>query len=103
MSLSMRKEVNMKAGETFSAVFNECASAGYLWRLTENKSGLSVKRDNIDITKEDVGGASVGRGNKWKMSVAAEKPGTYELEFQHKRPWEQEAIETVRYILHVQP
>lgn len=103
MSVTRKETINLKAGETFSTVFNEASMGGYSWSMTENKSCLSVSRGNMGLTREEIGSRAVGAPGKYKISVTPEEPGSYELEFQHKRAWEEEPVETVRFVLNVAP
>jgi predicted secreted protein len=95
------EEIELKAGRTFSAVFTEAASAGYLWSVSGNKSGLEVA---CRALPSPAGGEmAVGMFGEVEFSATPATPGTYELEFTHKRPWEKEAAEIVRYTLRVSP
>ena len=102
MSAFRKEEVSLRPGEKFSVIFNEMAGAGYLWTMSENKSRLRVTMESPPPGKASET-ETVGGPHELEMSVSPQTPGTYELEFVHKRPWEQEAIETVRYVLHVKP
>ena len=98
--MTKQREVtaSVKFGNSFSVEFDEMASAGYLWSA-ESKDGLTVTKDS----KLAGDGIGIGAALTAKFTVEASKPGTYEIDFTYKRPWENEAEAVIRYTLTVKP
>jgi predicted secreted protein len=92
------KDVFLKVGEALNLSFNEASSGGYLW---EWKAGSDAVR--VIAGRSKPLGNGVGALCRRDFTVVADAPGDHELEFTHKRPWEQEADKTLRFVLHVKP
>jgi predicted secreted protein len=90
------KTATIKSGETFAVTFTEAAFGGYLW-TAQNAQGLVFEKTTVPVDK------GVGAALYATFKVVAAVPGTYEIDFEHKRPWEKQASEKVRYILTVEP
>jgi predicted secreted protein len=83
-------EYTVAANRPFRIVFNEAASGGYLWKLTENEAKLPMETTRFEQGKVE-------------FETTPTKPGAYDLEFTHQRPWEKTALATMRVRLVVQP
>ena len=90
-------EKTLRPGDSFHVVFEEAASAGYLWTV-ETPDGLDISKKTVPNVK-----GGIGSFNDVSFLTTLEKPGNYEVTFTHKRPWEDEPIRTVRYVLSVKP
>jgi predicted secreted protein len=90
-------EKSMRPGDLFYVTFEEAASAGYLW-TAESADGLDVSKKTVPQVR-----SGIGSFNEVSFMATMEKPGNYEITFTHKRPWEDEADRTVRYVLSVKP
>jgi predicted secreted protein len=101
MTMYREQEVTVKAGQKFSVFFNEAASAGYLWSVSENKDNIDVQGVTVLVPRSKL--RRIGGESQIEFSGRVEKPGDYEIEFAHKRPWNNEVHETVRLKLTVQP
>jgi predicted secreted protein len=102
MTMHREQEITIKAGEKFSVVFNEASTAGYLWKVSENKSNLDVQALSVMTPRAKLRkAAAIGGFNQIEFSARVAQAGTYEVEFAHKRPWEDKAHETVRVKLTV--
>jgi predicted secreted protein len=91
------EEKSLKVGEALSVQFTEAASAGYLWSATEATGSLQISKSRKTM------GHGVGGFGTVEFTAVADVPGTYEIEFVHKRPWNDEVAEAVLYRLHVNP
>lgn len=96
MVFARQKTATIKAGGTFSVTFTEAAFGGYLW-TARSAQGLAFEKSTKPVDK------GIGAANYATFKAAVAEPGTYEIDFEHKRPWEGKASEKVRYILTVEP
>lgn len=90
--------LQVRRGEQLKLSFNEASGAGFQWTY-EAAPGLKVSEDAAaPDSGEDIGSDTVAG-----FTVTALRPGTHNVEFQLKRPWETEARETRSYTIVVQP
>jgi predicted secreted protein len=101
MTQLREQEITLKAGERFSVVFNQAASAGYLWNVSRNRAGIDVQALSVLVPRSKL--RRMGGVEQIEFYGRAPQPGEYEIEFEHKRPWENRAVEAVRLKLKVEP
>ncbi len=89
--------LQIKRGEQLKLSFNE-AAGGFLWSY-EAAAGLKVSQNPAaDDAGEDIGSDTVA-----DFTVTGLKPGTHNIQFTLKRPWETKPRETRSYTIVVQP
>jgi len=90
--------LQIKRGEELQLKFNEASGAGFQWTY-EAAAGLKVSEDPAaPDAGEDVGSDTVAG-----FTVTGLKPGTHNVQFTLKRPWETKPRETRNYTIVVQP
>jgi predicted secreted protein len=99
MAYERTENLNAKPGQTVSVELGEMPSSGYLWTV-ESTGGAEISREPRAIGP-DLG--NIGGSVTAKFNMKAEKPGTYNIELIHSRPWEMAPHTRVRYTLTVAP
>lgn len=95
MTYERKQVLTVKNGETAELLLDdEIPSSGYLW-LVEDKGGVDVQR------KSFTPGGQMGGSVTAAFNAKAPGPGSYCIEFVHKRPWEDTVHSRVRYVLNV--
>jgi predicted secreted protein len=84
--------LKFEAGQPFELKLGSAPSTGYLWEPLPAPAGLRV----TELAMKQAADPSPGDGGQQVFQVLAEQPGRYVLEFQYKRRWEREPIETRR-------
>ncbi len=82
--------LKFEAGRAFDLKLGGAPSTGYLWALRHTPAGLRVSELNL----EQAADASLGDGGQQVFQVLAEQPGRYVLEFEYKRRWEAEPLDS---------
>jgi len=91
-------EVEKKTGESLSVVFKEAVGGGYLWHCAP-QPGLTIT-DHLTPNEDP---EAIGGHARRAFTIVADKAGTYDLVFQHKRPWEDTPEEEIKIRLTVTP
>ncbi len=99
MTYERKENLNAKPGQTVSVELEEMPSSGYLWMVQSN-GGADITREPR-VAGPDLG--NIGASVTAKFNLKAEKPGTYDIELIHSRPWEMAPHTRVRYTLTVAP
>lgn len=76
----------------------ETPTSGYLWKLDRPPSGVAQVATEY---REEGGGLVAGGSGVRSFRLSVPAPGTYELEFVLRRPWEAESLERRRVTLTV--
>ncbi|MBU0800548.1 MAG: protease inhibitor I42 family protein [Alphaproteobacteria bacterium] len=88
----------VKVGEVFRVTFNEASGGGYLWSVAPRED-MTINKSTTDKSAR----GAIGGHVQAVFSGIVAKEGVYEIEFTHKRPWEDKAEEVVQYTLTVKP
>ena len=91
------ENASMKVSNPLAIEFEEASSAGYLWSATEATGHIQITKTTKSPRPGITGFPVV------EFSLVADVPGTYEVDFVHKRPWEEDSLQAARYVLDVQP
>ena len=89
MSDELDAEISATPGYEPTLTFNEHAGAGYIWQ--------AKPVDNVNISSKilDTDENAIGGDVKRQFTISSEIQGTYDLQFVHKREFEDTPIETV--------
>ena len=92
------KEISARAGETFIVELEGNPTTGYQWELSESD-------EQFRMVEKDYGqpGAGIGAATKERFVIKALEPGSTEMIFKYKRPWETEVLETKTFRLRIKP
>lgn len=89
-----------RKGTTFSVALYENASTGYLWDSPQQTGPQqTVAFLDTDVVPDPAALGMVGVGGTRYVRYQAQQPGSADLTFGYRRPWESESIRQVT--LHV--
>lgn len=82
----------MHAGVEGEAVvaLGEIPTSGYRWRPSALPRGVSLEESKFTSGSDE---RVAGGGGRRELHFRADRPGTYDLEIELRREWEEEAIE----------
>jgi len=82
-------EVEVRLGEPFEIHLGENPTTGYRWHLrTPESPAVQVQEDTFQGSGGKVGAGGVRR---WRFQTVQE--GTVQVEMEHRRSWEQQAVD----------
>jgi inhibitor of cysteine peptidase len=87
-----RGPIDVAAGELLAIVLPANPTTGYGWQVEADDAFLALLSQEFEPA-----GAAVGAGGLEAFHFRALQPGSTELRFQYRRPWESQALETRHY------
>lgn len=75
--------------DLFLLRLTEDASAGFLWDLADGPAEVQILREERHLSER------YGSGSQRSLWIRFGTPGVHRLQFLHKRPWEDEAVQTI--------
>lgn len=84
-------------GDKFTVVLDENPSTGFSWSYT------IAEKNKVSFVKEEYIGAEVdmlGAPGKKEISFIVNQEGVSTINFEYKRPWENEVVETLRLLVY---
>jgi predicted secreted protein len=82
--------IHVVAAHPFHIDLGSGPSSGYLWRLATHPPEVRLLRSDFSQAPD----AAIGDGGTQVFHLVADGPGTFELCFVLKRPWEDEVVLT---------
>ena len=93
--------INLDRNQIVDIELESNPTTGYLWqplpKIVSNKPTDSVKVFHSKYVADQP--IKTGSGGKHHFSLMATAPGIFQLAFQHKRAWEDKAVQTFRVTL----
>ena len=86
----MGQFLTANAGGRFSVEFDETAGTGYRWTPVALPSGIQLEGDEMTANP------ALGGGGRHVFHFSASHLGLHQIDFELKRPWEDQAIKSHR-------
>ncbi len=93
------KEASTNTGQEFMVALESNPTTGYSWTETHDSTFLVLYSDEYKPGTNK--GDTVGAGGTHYFRFRALKPGTTEITFTYKRPWETEVFEVSTFIINI--
>ncbi|HSJ52886.1 MAG TPA: protease inhibitor I42 family protein [Anaerolineae bacterium] len=93
-----RGPIDAAAGEVLAIVLPANPTTGYSWQVEADDAYLALLSQEFEPA-----GPAVGAGGREVFQFRALRPGSTDLRFQYRRPWEGQAIETRQYQVTIRP
>lgn len=100
MSDTNEPVITLARGDSLKLSFTEAASGGYQW-LIDAPKGLFITTPREATPRMQHEYHMIGGPIKKTFMIMGEQSGTYDLTFEHKRPWEDKPIGTHRVRIQV--
>jgi len=89
-----RGPIEVAAGELLAIVLPANPTTGYSWQVEADEAYLALLSQEFEPAGAGVG---VGAGGREAFQFRALQPGSTDLRFHYRRPWEGQAYDTRHY------
>jgi inhibitor of cysteine peptidase len=90
------KAIRASVGETFAIALAGNPTTGYTWHATVDPGHLEVVGETFEPA-----GKGVGSGGQEVFRFRALAPGSSEIKYEYRRPWDKKARESKRFRIEI--